>query len=264
MEYIHGYTEEEQERLNEQADFLGQMIYEDLDFSEVNHLLEIGCGTGAQTKILLQKNAEMTIEACDISEAQLSAAGNNLKGENKVNLHLLGDGAWPFEDNTFDCVFFCWVLEHVQDCSQILREVNRVLKPGGKIIMTEVYNRSFQLLPSSEEMEQYWSAYNELQLEMGGDPNVGIKLGNYLQSEGFIEIQSKPLYAHRDQRNPQELLGILNYWEDLILSGKDQLIEAGKVDSALIERLKKRFEAYRNNKETIFFYTGIQASAKKE
>ncbi len=263
MEYIHGFTEEEQARLNEQADVLGPIIYKDLDFSEIDNLLEIGCGTGSQTKILLQKNQTMHIEACDISETQLAAARKNLSGESRVNWHLLEADTWPFEDNTFDCVFLCWVLEHVTNSAQILSEAVRVLKNGGRIMLTEVYNRSFQLLPRSECLEKYWDAYNQLQLEMGGDPNVGIKLGNYLFRAGFTDIQSKTLYTHNDQRDREGLLVILEYWENLILSGKDQLLEAKRIDQNLVQQLKQTFENYRQSDETVFFYTGIQAVAKK-
>jgi hypothetical protein len=46
--YLHGYTREEQNRLCEQARITEQRIFDTVDFSECEHILELGCGVGAQ------------------------------------------------------------------------------------------------------------------------------------------------------------------------------------------------------------------------
>ena len=58
--------------------------------------------------------------------------------DNIDNLEVvLSDGhKLPFEDNSFDGCFCNTVLEHVRDPEQIVKEINRVLKPGGKVIIS--------------------------------------------------------------------------------------------------------------------------------
>lgn len=51
--YLHGFNSEEQQRLMDQAGFLAPLIYPTVDFSACEHLLEIGSGVGAQTRVLL-------------------------------------------------------------------------------------------------------------------------------------------------------------------------------------------------------------------
>ena len=51
--YVHGFDPEEQLRLKVQAEFLAPMVYKEVDFSGSKHLLEVGSGVGAQTRILL-------------------------------------------------------------------------------------------------------------------------------------------------------------------------------------------------------------------
>lgn len=51
--YLHGFSKTEQDRLREQAVFSEQTIYRDIDFSESKNIIEVGCGVGAQTEILL-------------------------------------------------------------------------------------------------------------------------------------------------------------------------------------------------------------------
>ena len=49
--YLHGFSSEEQDRLRRQARFGEHTIYQDVNFSRVKNLLEVGCGVGAQSEI---------------------------------------------------------------------------------------------------------------------------------------------------------------------------------------------------------------------
>lgn len=79
QEYIHGFSREEQERLIRQAEFLKPYIYEKIQMTNVNHLLEVGCGVGAQTKILLEIFPHLKITGVDLSKDQLAVAEKRLK-----------------------------------------------------------------------------------------------------------------------------------------------------------------------------------------
>ncbi|NJN37341.1 MAG: TetR family transcriptional regulator [Nitrospiraceae bacterium] len=105
---------------------------------------------------------------------------------------------------SFDAAFLCWVLEHVSDPMRVLSEVRRMLRPGSPVVVTETQNMSFFLDPYSPQTLAYWLAFNDHQLELGGDPFVGAKLGNMLQAVGYrdIEVEVKPI--HLDNRFPGE------------------------------------------------------------
>ena len=72
--YLHGYTRDEQKRLYEQARVVEQKIFDTVDFSECAHVLELGCGVGAQTEILLRRFPDLHITAVDASKSQLAQA----------------------------------------------------------------------------------------------------------------------------------------------------------------------------------------------
>src|SRR5262245_58065774 len=72
--YLHGYSHEEQARLIKQAEFLEFSVYEHLDLSRVRKLLEVGCGVGAQTRIVCRRFPHLHITGVDGEPAQIQAA----------------------------------------------------------------------------------------------------------------------------------------------------------------------------------------------
>ena len=264
--YVHGFTRVERDRLYHQARFLEHRVHEGLPYRRSRRLLEVGCGVGAQTEILLRRNPDLHVTALDQSASNLAAAKDRLsrqpwaKGRFKT---VLGDATkLAFEADTFDAAFLCWILEHVPDPMLVLSETRRALRQGSPIVVTEVQNASFFLEPYSPNVMAYWLAFNEHQRELGGDPFVGAKLGNLLQAVGFrdIDIQVRPILL--DNREPGERAEFITYWTDLLLSGAPGLVKAGKVRAELVEGMKAELAEIAHNPNSVFFYTFVQARAR--
>ncbi len=266
--YLHGYDDQEKNRLSEQAGFLEEMIYEFLDASACRKMLEIGCGTGGQSKILLETYPLLSLESFDVSEEQIATAKTNFSVlphlQNRINFSIQDANQIQFEDDSFDSVFIVWVLEHSNSPSSILKEAHRVLKPGGKIFITEVHNRSLYIYPKAPFQLKFFDKFNELQIEMGGDPFVGVKLGNLLNEAGFDEILTRNLKRHFDNRDPDRRAKMFDYWAELLVSAKENLINAGKIDETFVEKTLKEIEEIKNTKGAIFYYSPIQAEAIKK
>ncbi len=228
--YVHGYSSVEQERLKYQARFTEQSIYGNLDLSGVNTLLEVGVGVGAQSEILLRRFPNLNIVGIDQSDAQLSAARTYLESKSyakdRYKLMRMDATNMEFDSQAFDGAFICWVLEHVPSPERVLSEVRRVLKRGAKVHITEVMNHSFFLEPYSPNVWKYWMAMNDYQHEQTGDPFVGAKLGNLLLAQGFQEIKTKVKTWHFDNRQPEQRKRYIEFWTQILLSAKDQLLKA--------------------------------------
>lgn len=94
--------------------------------------LDIGPGTGRWVQFIAGNKPEC-IAAIDISSESLSRCSSNCEYLQKANLEL---DKFDFEDDFFDVVVSFEVLEHLQDPSNYLKEVQRVTKPGGLILMS--------------------------------------------------------------------------------------------------------------------------------
>jgi SAM-dependent methyltransferase len=95
--------------------------------SRDSSVLDLGCGRGGVVELLwrdVKLAAGLDPDALSLSEHR--AAGMPiLRG---VGEHL------PFVDESFDLIVSLWVLEHLRDPAGVLREVHRVLKPGGHFV----------------------------------------------------------------------------------------------------------------------------------
>lgn len=263
--YLHGFSATEQARLVKQARLAESVVFHDIDYSGARRVLEVGSGVGAQTEILLRRFPELQVDCVDLNQAQLEAARANLGGmpwlEGRYALHRADATDLPFEARRFDGAFLCWVLEHVPSPARVLSEVRRVLSPGAPVYITEVMNSSFLLDPYSPNVWRYWMAFNDFQIDSGGDPFVGAKLGNLLLAGGFRDVRTQVKVFHFDNREPARRKTMIAFWEELLLSAADQLLEAGKVTADVVEGMRHEMRQVQNDPNAVFFYAFIQARA---
>src|SRR5580658_1739064 len=135
--YLHGYSENERERLHRQARFLEPMVHDRLPFRRRRRLLEVGAGVGAQTEILLRHFPEIHVTGVEINEAQIAEARRYLAGVPWAQVQVDGKPRYElvkmdatkleFAPESFDSAFLCWILEHVGEPARVLSEVRRVL-----------------------------------------------------------------------------------------------------------------------------------------
>ncbi|MBL8748416.1 MAG: methyltransferase domain-containing protein [Planctomycetes bacterium] len=264
--YLHGYTVHEQDRLYHQAAFLADAVHDRLPFRRCRRLLEVGCGVGAQTEILLRHFPSLHVTGVDRAADNLKRARRHLHGcawtKGRFALQQAPAETLPFAPDTFDGAFLCWILEHVDDPARTLAEVRRVLRAGSPVVVTEVMNATFFLDPYSPNTLRYWQKFNDAQLEMGGDPFVGSKLGNLLLGNGFTDIHTEVKTFHLDNRMPGERTEFLAYWTDLLLSGAPALARAGRIPAEVVDGMRAELQRVARDPDAVFWYSFVQARAK--
>jgi SAM-dependent methyltransferase len=89
--------------------------------------LDLGCGAGYNSELLKESGKEFKIYGLDIIE--------NFDNKNYIDYKFcnLEEGKFPYEDNFFDGIFLTHVIEHLRYPLNICKEINRVLKKGGRI-----------------------------------------------------------------------------------------------------------------------------------
>lgn len=265
LPYLHGYSPVEQDRLRRQAEFAEHMVYRDVDLSDADRLLEVGCGVGAQSSILLRRFPKLKLTGIDLNEQQLAAAQQTLSqlsyAQGRYEIKKMDAQNMDFEAHSFDAAFLCWILEHVPDPIQILNEVRRVLRPGAVVYVTEVVNSSFFLDPYSPNLWKYWMAFNDYQYDGAGDPFVGAKLGNFLSAVGFQKVQTELITWHLDNRQPEKRRKMIEYWAELLMSASDQLVAAGYVTQEVVDSGMTELKKAQKNPNAVFLYSFMQAKA---
>ena len=135
------------------------------------------------------------------------------------------------------------------------------LKPGAKVSITEVFNSTFYTFPVIPAIMDYWKIYNEYQVQIGGDPQVGAKLGDLLSESGYSHISLRSGGFHLDSRHPEEKTTVFNYWKNLMNSGAPALLSEGLVSEMQIKEMIEAMDQLRDMPNSVFYYRFIQATA---
>ena len=99
------------------------------------HVLDVATGTGAVALELMLANSQRTVVGIDQSPDMLAVARQRVG--NTVELREGRAESLPFADAEFDALTFTYLLRYVDDPAATLRELVRVVKPGGTIAMLE-------------------------------------------------------------------------------------------------------------------------------
>lgn len=105
------------------------------DVRGCKRLLDAACGNGRYTRYLLEHaDPDAVITSFDLSGAMLRRARSRLRDE-RVSYAVADLTRLPYAGGAFDAVVCGWVLEHLPDPTMGLRELARVMAPGGKLLL---------------------------------------------------------------------------------------------------------------------------------
>jgi demethylmenaquinone methyltransferase/2-methoxy-6-polyprenyl-1,4-benzoquinol methylase len=125
-------------------------------------ILDVATGTGMVAFSLAQRGAEVT--GLDQSEAMLGAARARLPRDVADRVRFVRGEAerLPFDDGEFDALTFTYLLRYVDDPGATMRELARVVKPGGRIGMVEFG------VPADARLRALWRVHTRAGLPLLG------------------------------------------------------------------------------------------------
>ncbi len=202
--YVHGYTTRESERLSDQAGTLSDLLHHDTRYPAGARVLEAGCGIGAQTMFLAENSPDARIVSIDVSEESLAKA-RALMTERKIsNVRFEQADIFnlPFAEESFDHIFVCFVLEHLQNPGEALSQLKRALKKGGSITVMEGDHGSFYCHPETRETKLAVRCLVDIQARMGGNSLIGRQVYPLLKGAGLQDVRTSPRMVYVDASRP--------------------------------------------------------------
>jgi demethylmenaquinone methyltransferase/2-methoxy-6-polyprenyl-1,4-benzoquinol methylase len=128
-------------------------------------VLDVATGTGL-VAFALARRAECRVVAIDQSEAMLAVARSRAAGDptlrHRVTFVLAQAERLPFADGEFDALSFTYLLRYVDDPAATMRELARVVRPGGRIGMVEF------AVPARRPLRAMWRVHTRLGLPLIG------------------------------------------------------------------------------------------------
>ena len=233
-DYVHGYDARESRRLAEQADALRELVHAGIAYPHGSLVLEIGCGTAAQTVTLSRNSPGAHIVAVDRCARSLREAQVNVQtaGCTSIDFQQADIHALPFRPASFDHAFGCFVLEHVARPVDALTSVKRVMRPGATITLFEGDHGSVVLDPPSVRARAAIACQAELQRRAGGDATIGRRLAPILAAAGFTSICISPRVFHVRAGDGDGARSAERAFAPMIESVRERAIAAELIDGA--------------------------------
>ncbi len=200
-------------------------IIEDINVSNKS-VLDIGCGCGGAAIHLINKYGVKSVLGIDIEPLVIIRAQELAKKYNVSNItefRCVTPGPLQMPDNSIDLVFSKEVFLHITNKKNLMKDIHRVLKPGGIIAVSDWMR--FDDKPPSIQMKEYIAAEG-LEMHMCSLKNYE----NLLKETGFININIKDRNEWYLNKAKEELASIEGPLKKKVLEAIGQEETVGAID----------------------------------
>jgi len=182
---------------------------------EGKQVLEVGCGNGLQAIYILQEYSPAFIMAIDLNPSNIEIARSQAEKSGLGNIEFkIGDAQNLVEvkDHSVDCVINIESAFHYPDKPAFLKEISRVLRPGGCFLIADILT-----IPLNRDtLRQFWK--RKMHLHHWSKRNYEIELARTnLHLESFSDITNNTIKGFRGYRNWMRDMKKRDFVGDLLL-----------------------------------------------
>jgi len=202
------------------------------------HVLDAGCGPGFVTEQLAILNPGGRTVGLEPDPELARLADALFASRRGLSLHHGGLGSNDLPENEFDFAYARFVMQHLTAPMDGLRDLHRLLRPGGRVVLADADDGLTVLYPEPPELHEIMRLSEEVQAQAGGDRHAGRKLPLMLEQAGFVDVGFEVLPITSHQLGRAALF-------DIALSfhlRRAEQVASGEMDR-LVERVREFFDA---------------------
>jgi ubiquinone/menaquinone biosynthesis C-methylase UbiE len=191
VSYVHGTDPDEQRRLTLMNRLINEPSLRRLHLAGGERILDVGCGLAQFTRAMARAaGSGGRVVGVDRDAGQLDEGRQQAETDGEADLVQLRQGdalALPLAEKewaSFDVVHCRFLLEHLADPLEAVKQMVRAARPGGRIVLQDDDHEVLRVWPPCEPFQRLWRAYYETYTAAGNDPHVGRKLTALLHGAG--------------------------------------------------------------------------------
>ncbi|MFZ2647289.1 MAG: methyltransferase domain-containing protein [Lactococcus chungangensis] len=184
-----------------------------LEISEDEIILDLGCGTGEISFLLALLNPNCSIIGIDRENEFI--LDNYTKYEEQKNISFLSGDCYsiPLADSSVDVCFSRYLFQHLRNPELALKEIYRVLKPGGKIGIFDIDKGLDIIFPFPNNYQKFNQAEKIIKKMIKNDICIGRKLYTLLHNSNFTNINVSDVSINSLYTDRKDLVKLIKLWE---------------------------------------------------
>jgi ubiquinone/menaquinone biosynthesis C-methylase UbiE len=228
-------------------------------------LLDVGCGPGTITLGLAERVAPGPVVAIDMVAEVVEQAKAAAAAAGAANIEFrTGDVCALDElDASFDVVHAHQVLQHLTDPVRALREMARVLRPGGIVAVRDADYASMVWAPAEPRLDRWLDLYHQVARRNGAEPDAGRRLLGWLQAAGFDDVEAGASAVAYGEDAGRRFWG--EGWAARAISSTfaTQAVDYGLTTPDELQAISEAFRHWAGEPAGFWTYTNGEAVARK-
>jgi len=228
-------------------------------------VLDIGCGPGSITRGLAERVVPGQVVGIDLSADTLASARQDAAARGLTNLRYDEASVYqlPYPDASFDVAYAHQVFQHLREPAKALREVLRVLKPGGLVAVRDVDWGTAAYWPADPWLDRFVETHFKAWYRDGGEPRMGRHLRALFNAAGVDDLEiSGAVWCYA---TPEETIEWGDSYAERLLTSPmgSRPVEYGFATRADIEAMAAAFRAWARHPDAFWTFVHVAALARK-
>jgi SAM-dependent methyltransferase len=225
-------------------------------------ILELGSGPGFVTEQLIVLCPNSHITCVEIDRDLTDYAEEHLRSKRLESHYSIVQGdlmAMDMPDDSFDFAVARLVFQHLRDPRGALKEIRRVLKPGGRLVVHDIDIGLGEIVePQNAAAEEIEARMHEARSDRGGDPRTGRQLWRLMAAAGYANMDLEVVPVHTDRMGVAAIFP--DEWDPGALK---PALAAGAITEADVEILREAHRAFHASPSKYALFVSLMVCGEK-
>ena len=223
-------------------------------------VLDFGCGPGSITVGLARRVPDGSVVGIDVAAEVVEQARELASdgGVGNVTFEVGDVYALGYADGWFDVAYGHQVLQHLTDPVRALRELRRVVRPGGLVGVRDADYATMVHAPREPLLDRWLELYHAVARRNGAEADAGRYLRGWLLDAGYVDVEmSTSSWVFQE---PRQVLNWGDSWAERVTSSAlaEQAVEYGLAERGELKAIAEAWRGWARKPDAFFAFLHVE------